>query len=101
MKLTSIFLSAALLVSCGGPGCGPQQQQHFNDDTGLEGVPTVEGSLAGTWGLVVEFALILQIAIVGDKNGGSQGLRLLTRTWDADRKVYKETFRWCRNEVFE
>src|SRR4051794_21811363 len=70
MKLTSIFLSAALLASCGGPACLPQPQQHFDDDTGLEGFPTTEGSLAGTWGLVVEFALILQIAIVGDKNGG-------------------------------
>jgi len=101
MKLTSTLVCASLLASCAGPGCPVGPQPHFDDDTGLQGFATEEGSLAGTWGAVVEFALILQIAVVGDRNGGSQGLRLLTRTWDPVRKVYAERFTWCRNEVFE
>lgn len=101
MKLTSLVVLAALMASCAPQGCPPTDEPHYDDDTGLQGVSIPEGSLVGSWGLVVEFALIIRVAVVGDRNGGSQGIRLLTRTWDADRKVYRETFTWCRNDVFE
>jgi hypothetical protein len=81
--------------------CPEELPDFYDDETGLVGVETQEGSLAGSWALVIEFAHIVSIPIIGDRNGGSQGLRLVKRTWDADAKVYKDEGWWCHNEVFE
>jgi hypothetical protein len=72
-----------------------------SDDTGLVGVPTTEGSLAGTWGIVIEIATVIQLPIFGARNAGSQGGRLLHRTWNADTHSYTDTFKWCTYDVFE
>ncbi|MBI5494391.1 MAG: hypothetical protein HY904_05140 [Deltaproteobacteria bacterium] len=94
------LLIALLCAACGWlPPLGPQPK--YDDNTGLTGVPTGEGSLAGTWAFVIEFATIVRLPILGDRNGGSQSIRILHRTWDADRKVYTDLFKWCHHEVFE
>src|SRR5687767_1401617 len=95
--MTRLPALALVLVACSQSSSPPPP----DEKTGLVGVKIGEGELAGTWGLVIEFATIVTLPIVGDRNGGSQGIRLLTRTWDVDARVYREDFQWCDSEVFE
>lgn len=86
---------AALLCSA----CGLQYGT-YNSETGLQGVAVAPGSLAGTWGQVVEFDTIVTVPILGDREGGGRTTRLVTVTWNATEQKYEETFRRCTNEVF-
>ncbi len=86
---------------CGMAGPCKLPEPYYDDNTGLTGVRTEEGSLAGKWGAVLEWATIVRLPVVGDRNAGSRGFRLFTRTWDDGAKVYHDSFTWCANEVFE
>ena len=91
-----IALCAALAATS---ACGPKYGA-YNDDTGLRGIQVPKGSLAGTWGEVVEFDTIVPVPILGDREGGGRNTRLVTITWNKTDQKYDETFTRCTNEVF-
>ncbi|MEW5847655.1 MAG: hypothetical protein AB2A00_02535 [Myxococcota bacterium] len=95
----ALGLVTACLLSCSQPPTPPFIPP--DDDTGLVGVSVPEGSLAGTWGVVIEWATVVTVPILGDRNGGSQGSRIWKRTWDAASKTYQDEFRWCTDDIFE
>lgn len=107
MKRFSGFYSAMTLIAVMGAAasCGQVLPTppwvHYDDKTGLVGVPTEEGDLAGTWAVVVEWANISTLPILGDRNSGAQGSRLVNRVWDGSLGKYREDFIWCSDEVFE
>jgi len=83
--------------------CAPQASRPVPDvATGLVGIPIEDETLLnGTWGVMFEFATILTLPVVGDRNAGSQQLWLHTRTWDEGQQRYNESFRWCWLDVWE
>ncbi|MEW5851886.1 MAG: hypothetical protein AB2A00_24060 [Myxococcota bacterium] len=96
MKQMLLVLGALSLTTCAQQSSPPPDAV-----TGLQGVATEAGSLAGTWGMVVELATILTLPVFGDRNAGSQNLWLVTRSWDASAGVYRDSFVWCDLEVWE
>lgn len=87
-------------------GCAPPEnpfvpKPHYDDDTGLTGVPTEAGNMEGVWALAVNVGTRVEVPILGFRNSGSLGIRLITRTWDAGNQRYHDVARWCHYEIFE
>jgi len=100
LRATSMLLLSTGLA-CSPFSTAPDAGHDPSDVTGLIPVATAEGSLAGTWGIVIEIATVIQLPIFGARNAGSQGGRLLHRVWDPATRTYSERFKWCTYEVFE
>ncbi len=96
LRRGQIAISIGLGLAACGPGVGA-----FNEETGLVGRPVGKGSLAGTWAQSTEFATLVPVPILGDREGGGRSTRLLHRSWNAADEKYDESFVRCTNEVFE
>lgn len=104
MKRIAPLLAVLLLAAA----CGPLPAFPFGlGDRHIEGqLPAGiavqdETELDGTWGVVFEFATILTLPVLGDRNAGSQQLWLHNRTFNPQQGEYEETSRWCSIDVWE
>lgn len=88
------------LVLFSTAACGPKVGV-VDPQTGLVGHPVEEGALAGTWGMLTNFATLVTIPVLGDREAGGNSTRLVQRTWDAKLRAYSDTFIRCTNAVSE
>lgn len=79
----------------------PEEKKFYSDETGLVGVETPVGSLAGSWGLAIEVGTRITLPVLGTRNSGSIGTRIVTRTWDAGASKYSDSFTWCLYQIYE
>lgn len=94
--LTSLLaVAAAQLVS----SCGPPPV--FDSDLGVEAIPIAAGDAEGTFALKTINATLVQVPVLGDFQGGGINYRLVTRTYDADADLYRQTSRLCGGFNFE
>ena len=86
-----LCLAVAAASSCARPA--------FDDRIGVAGVPTEEGALAGTFGLVSTCADLANVPILGEQVGGGMTFTLVERSWDG--AAYQQTNTVCRVDNFE
>ncbi|MEW5851999.1 MAG: hypothetical protein AB2A00_24640 [Myxococcota bacterium] len=79
----------------------PQPKKTYSSDIGVTPVPLEEGQLAGTWVGQLEFATVVDTGVVGERNAGANGGRVITITWNADSGTYTMDLRWCWDDIFE
>ena len=93
----TVRLPGALWLLCAA--CTSQTTSHSG--TGLTGAAVPEGSLAGSFGVSLDIATRVTVPVLGQRNGGRHQTHLVTRTYDAVERVYRETYRLCSLEYFE
>ncbi|MBI3185903.1 MAG: hypothetical protein HYZ28_27525 [Myxococcales bacterium] len=94
-RLGAVAASWLLAASCGArPGA-------VHSETGLQGIQVAEGSLAGSWAQVAEFATLVPVPLLGEREGGFRIQELVRASWDAGRKAYLEEVRRCARDSFE
>lgn len=79
----------ALGGACGGP------PPVFDDTIGVAAIPIEPGAAAGTFALKVVNTTLVQVPVLGDYAGGGTNYRLVTRTFDADAGVYRQSSTLC------
>ena len=67
--------------------CTPEQKT-YSSDIGVTPVPLNEGELAGTWVGQLEWATVVDTGIVGERNAGANGGRIINIRWDSANEVY-------------
>jgi hypothetical protein len=90
MRAAAATLSLLAATACGG---GPAPV--FDDDIGVEAIPIGPGEAAGTFALKVVNTTLVQVPVLGDYAGGGVNYRLVTRTFDADAGLYRQSSRLC------
>ncbi|MBI5493407.1 MAG: hypothetical protein HY904_00160 [Deltaproteobacteria bacterium] len=93
------WLPVVLIVASGAACAG--RDPTYSSDIGVEAVPVDEGSLAGWWVGQFEAASVVNVPIVGPRNGGSNSGRLVRLTWNAGAGRYDAEMTWCWADVFE
>jgi hypothetical protein len=88
-------MRALLLVVVAVAGCNTATP-FYSSDIGVTAVPIDPGSAAGTFALKTVNATIVHLpAGLGDKQGGGENYRLVTRTYDAKNDVYVQQSQLC------
>lgn len=77
------------------------EEPYYDDNIGLEGVPTEPGALAGTFAQKAIATTVVRIPGLEEKDGGGVQFLRLDRTWDEDAQVYRQTSKLCGGENFE
>lgn len=85
----------ALPLACAPP------TPYYDDTTGLEGVATEPGALAGVFGLKVFAATLVQVPLLPDELGGGYQWLLLERSYDGEAGVYRQRSRICDGRNLE
>ncbi len=91
---TVLFATTLCLFACGYHPKGAVDMS-----TGLQGIGVDEGSLKGSWGLMMELDFIVSAGLLGDQQGGFKSHLLAVRTWSTDH--YDETLTRCARDGFE
>lgn len=71
----------------------------YDDRIGVAGVPTEEGALAGSFGLVSTCADLANVPLLGEQVGGGMTFTLVERSWDG--AAYQQQNTVCRVDNFE
>lgn len=90
------------LAACNG-GTPDAGEPFYSDDIGMEAEPPGdEGVLAGTFALkTVNTTLITIPVIEREEQGGGVNYRLVTRTWDAEAGLYRQSSFLCGGFNYE
>lgn len=88
------------VLGLGASSCGPRFGE-VDAETGLQGIAVRDGALAGTWAQRTNFATLVTIPVVGQRESGGGSTRLVKRTWDSKTRRYSESFIRCSNDVIE
>jgi hypothetical protein len=98
-----VILLGSLLSACTGTFSPDAGEPFYSDDIGREAeLPGDEGVLAGTFALkTVNTTLITIPVIEREEQGGGVNLRLVTRTFDDDEKVYRQSSTLCGGFNYE
>ena len=98
--LSSVVVVVVGLIPAGaGAGCA---EPYYDDNIGVEGVPTQEGSLAGTFAIESLATDQADVPIFGRIDTGGVTYALITRTWrEEEPSTYDETIKVCDVLNFE
>jgi hypothetical protein len=89
-RLPTAAFALLVTTACGG---GPPPV--FNDDIGVEAIPIAPGEAAGTFALKVVNTTLVQVPVLGDYAGGGVNYRLVTRTFDEEAGLYRQSSQLC------
>lgn len=92
----------ALFAIAAAAACAPEPV--YDDDIGVQAEPAEPGSLAGTFALKTINATLVDVPIDGlseDPLGGGANFRLVSREWDEEAQLYRQTSRLCGGYNFE
>lgn len=90
LRLPTAAIALLATTACGG---GPPPV--FDDDIGVEAIPIAPGEAAGTFALKVVNTTLVQVPVLGDYAGGGVNYRLVTRTFDEEAGVYRQSSQLC------
>jgi hypothetical protein len=86
---------AAILIAFSSllGACGPEPV--YDDRIDVQAVPTERGALAGTFALQTISNAMVDVPLLGEKEGISLNFRLVTRTWDDAEGFYLQRSLLC------